>query len=195
MLLGFRVSIALLCAVAVAVLSACNGGPPVVDTPEQTATVTIEATATSTPSPTDTLTLDPTATPTPTPTDTPTAIPTDTSTPAPTDTAPEPTATSTPDGHSRQQTPRRRNRPTGATSPTPDTTNTLTPEPTATPTANATAGAYRHTRRNLPPAPTTPTPDRQPRLRRRRLLPHRSSNPSLHRSYSSKRSPTKAAAC
>ena len=136
MLLGFRVSIALLCAVAVALLSACNGGPPVVDTPEQTATVTIEATATSTPSPTDTLTLDPTATPTPTPTDTPTAIPTDTSTPAPTDTAtpeptdtatPEPTATSTPD-------PTATPTPEPTDTPTPEPTDTPTPEPTATPT-------------------------------------------------------------
>ena len=104
------------CLMAFAVLSACDGAPQVVDTPEPTGTVTLEATTTPTPVLTGTPTPEPTNTLTPEPTATPTPSPTDTSTPEPTYTPTlEPTVT-----------------------PTPSPTDTASPEPTATPTLEPT---------------------------------------------------------
>ena len=142
------------CLMAFAVLSACDGAPQVVDTPEPTGTVTLEATTTPTPvltgtptpEPTNTLTPEPTATPTPSPTDTstpeptytPTLEPTVTPTPSPTDTAsPEPTATPT-----LEPTDTPTPEPTHA--PTPESTITPTPEPThtSTPAAPPAARVY-----------------------------------------------------
>ena len=141
MALRTRVTILLSCLVALTLLPACDGAPPVADTPEPTTTRTLEATATIKPDPTFTRTPEPSATPTPAPTDaftprppnSPTREPTETQTPALTETpAVEPTHSSTPE-------------PTA----TPTPTDTLTPKPTATPTPTDTP---------TPESIATPTP-------------------------------------
>ncbi len=146
-LLGFRVSIAMMCLVGAALLPACDGVPPAADTPAPTATVTLEATNTPTPDPTDTATPDPTTTPTPTPTETATPSPTDTRTSTHTPT-PEPTSTATP---SKTATPTATDTPT--LTPTNTPTPTATPTPTDTPTLTPT---------NTPTPMATPTPTDTP---------------------------------
>ena len=100
--------------------------PTETNTPEPTATNTLEPTETNTPEPTATNTLEPTATNTPLPTATNTPEPTETHTPEPTETnTPEPTATAT---NVPQPTE------TATNVPQPTATATNIPQPTATAT-------------------------------------------------------------